>query len=143
MIGRLFNICVDFLNWLGKVAGLTYVEISVVFNLWVQGGLLVITALFPFVIAMTQYVKQTGNFLFVILTGVLLLLYGSVFYWVLSHYGTSMQNAFDLCVNDLLYLAKRCHTTYYVVNVLIFIVGWLICIGGNLFNIYNLLFLEV
>ena len=62
MIGRLFNICVDFLNWLGKVAGLTYVEISVVFNLWVQGGLLVITALFPFVIAMTPFWTVPAHF---------------------------------------------------------------------------------
>lgn len=138
MIDRLFNTCVDFLNWLGKVTGLTYVEISVVFNLWVQGGLLVISALIPFVIAMTQYFKNTGNLLYVMLTGILLLFYGIVFYWIFTHYGTSMQNAFDLCVEDLLRLAKQWHTTYYMVNIIIFVMGWLLAFGINIYVTWKL-----
>lgn len=55
MVDWLFRICVNFLNWLGKTTGLTYVEISVVFNLWVQGGLLVISALVPFIVALVRY----------------------------------------------------------------------------------------
>ena len=35
-----FGLCVLFLLLLGKLFGLTYKQISVVFNLWVQGSVL-------------------------------------------------------------------------------------------------------
>ena len=43
-----FGLCVLFLILLGKLFGLTYKQISVVFNLWVQGGLLALSGLIPF-----------------------------------------------------------------------------------------------
>ena len=131
MINWLFQICVHFLNWLGKITGLTYVEISVVFNLWIQGGLLVISALIPFAIALNHYAKGTANLSSIILAGTLLLLYSVVFCWIFVHYGISMKYAFDLCVDDLLHLAKLWHTTYNMVNIIIFIIGWLAAIGLN------------
>lgn len=40
-----FGLCVLFLLLLGKLFGLTYKQISVVFNLWVQGAVLKIVRL--------------------------------------------------------------------------------------------------
>lgn len=131
MINWLFLICVNFLNWLGKTTGLTYVEISVVFNLWVQGGLLVISALIPFVVALVHYGNNTTNFVSVVLTGILLLIYVIIFCWVFIHYGTSMKYAFDLCVDDLLRVARFWHTSYNMINIIIFIMGWLAAVGMN------------
>ena len=43
-----FGLCVLFLLLLGKLFGLTYKQISVVFNLWVQGAVLALSGLAPF-----------------------------------------------------------------------------------------------
>lgn len=139
MVDWLFHICVNFLNWLGKTTGLTYVEISVVFNLWVQGGLLVISALVPFIVALVRYGNKTANLACVFLTGAFLIFYTVVLCWIFAHYGTSMKYAFDLCVNDLLHLAKVFHTSYYVVNIVIFIIGWLAAVGINVLIAWKLL----
>lgn len=40
-----FGMCVLFLLLLGKLFGLTYKQISVVFNLWVQGAVLALSGL--------------------------------------------------------------------------------------------------
>ena len=42
-----FGLCVLFLLLLGKLFGLTYKQISVVFNLWVQGAVLTLSGLAP------------------------------------------------------------------------------------------------
>ena len=42
-----FGLCVLFLLLLGKLVGLTYKQISVVFNLWVQGAVLALSGLAP------------------------------------------------------------------------------------------------
>ncbi|MCQ2209827.1 MAG: hypothetical protein MJZ34_06000 [Paludibacteraceae bacterium] len=139
MINWLFQMCVNFLGRLGKTTGLTYAEISVVFNLWVQGGLLVISALIPFVLALVRYCNNTAYFTDVVLTVALLLIYSIIYCWVFVHYGTSTKYAFDLCVNDLLHLAKLWHTSYYMVNIIIFIIGWLAAFGVNVFITWNLL----
>lgn len=139
MVDWLFHVCVNFLDWLGRTTGLTYVEISVVFNLWVQGSLLVISALIPFIVALVHHVNNAENLTWVILTGVLVLFYTTVFCWILVHYGTSFKYAFNLCVNDLFYLANLFHTSYYVVNIVIFIVGWLAAVGINMLIAWSLL----
>lgn len=43
-----FGLCVLFLLLLGKLFGLTYKQISVVFNLWVQGAVLALSGMVPF-----------------------------------------------------------------------------------------------
>lgn len=139
MINWLFQICVNFLNWLGKISGLTYIEISVVFNLWVQGGVLVISALIPFVLTLTYYGNNKTNFISIVLTGALLLIYCIIFCWIFVHYGTSMKDAFDLCVDDLLHLAKILNTSYYMVNIIIFFIGWLVAVGFNTLITWKLL----
>lgn len=44
-----FALCVLFLRGLGKCFRLTYEQISVIFNLWIQGGVLVLSGCLPFV----------------------------------------------------------------------------------------------
>lgn len=41
----IFGLCVTFLLMLGKCCGLNYKQISVAFNLWLQGGVLASSAI--------------------------------------------------------------------------------------------------
>ena len=135
-----FGLCVLFLLLLGKLFGLTYKQISVVFNLWVQGAVLALSGLAPF--GITVY-KMIGSFsMWWLALSAFLLIYGiayvNAFTKMLQHYHLPFDAAFDLCVDDLQWLAKKWHTTYQMVNLLIFILFYLILLGLNILICYYL-----
>ena len=47
-----------FLRLLGKLFGLTYKQISVVFNLWIQGAFLALSGLAPFGVAIFKVIES-------------------------------------------------------------------------------------
>ena len=57
---------------------------------------------------------------------------------MLKHYHLPYDAAFDLCVEDLEWVAKRWHTTYQMVNLLIFVLFYLILLGLNVLICYYL-----
>ena len=136
-----FGLCVLFLLLLGKLLGLTYKQISVVFNLWVQGFVLTLSGLTPLGIAVYKLLESfsMGWLLLTIIFAVYGVAYVYAFIKMLHHYHLPFNDAFDLCVVDLQLLAKKWHTTYQMVNLLIFIVFYLILLGAN-FLICNYLF---
>ena len=135
-----FGLCVLFLLLLGKLFGLTYKQISVVFNLWVQGAVLVLSGLAPFGIAIYKLLESfsMGWLLLTIIFAVYGMAYVYAFIKILQHYHLPFNDAFDLCVVDLQLLAKKWHTTYQMVNLLIFVLFYLILIGVNVMICYYL-----
>ena len=135
-----FGLCVLFLLLLGKLFGLTYKQISVVFNLWVQGIVLVISGLVPFGIAIYKMFESFSIELLIL--SVVFALYGMVYVYafikMLNRYHLPFDTAFDLCVYDLQRLAMRWHTTYQMVNLLIFVLFFLILLGLNILISYCL-----
>ena len=130
-----FGLCVLFLRLLGKLFGLTYKQISVVFNLWVQGAVLALSGLAPFCVA----IYKVWEFFSVnwLLMTIILALYGMVYVYgfirMLKHYHLPFDYAFDLCVEDLNWVAKKWHTTYQMVNIVIFVILYLLLLGLNLY----------
>jgi len=133
IIDKLFALCVEFLLWLGKTTGFTYVEISVIFNLWIQGALLLASSALPLIVTLVKFHgdKKMNIAEFVIPTAIFLF-YLSGFMWMMVHYHGTMNQIFQRCVQDLVDLAAKWHTTYNMVNIIIFIIGWLVCVSGNL-----------
>jgi hypothetical protein len=68
---------------------------------------------------------------------IVLALYGMVYVYgfirMLQHYHLPFDDAFDLCVEDLVWLAKKWNTTYQMVNIIIFVILYLILLGLNLY----------
>ena len=130
-----FGLCVLFLLLLGKLFGLTYKQISVVFSLWVEGAVLALSGLAPFGIAVYKMMESFS--MWWLLLSVALLIYGIAYVYsfvkMLQHYHLPFNDAFDLCVRDLQWLAKKWHTTYQIVNLLIFVLFYLILLGINIF----------
>ena len=128
-----FGLCVLFLLLLGKLFGLTYKQISVVFNLWVQGAVLMLSGMAPFGIAIYKML-ESFSMGWLLLT-IILALYGAAYLYafmkMLHHYHLPFDAAFDLCVDDLKRIAVRWHTTYEMVNLIIFILLYLILLGLN------------
>lgn len=127
-----FGICVLFLLLSGKLFGLSYKQISVVFNLWIQGAVLTLSGLLPFVIALT-WLSSVYYGLFVFIFALYGFFYVYFFVKMLRHYHLPFDYAFDLCVEDLQWLAKKWHTTYMIVNLLIFVVFFLILLVLNIY----------
>ena len=127
-----FGLCVLFLLLLGKLFGLTYKQISVVFNLWVQGAVLALSGLLPLLVLVVG-----DPFLFFGLFLLIFAFYGFgyiyAFIMMLRRYHLPFDYAFDLCVEDLNWVAKKWHTTYQMVNIVIFVILYLLLLGLNLF----------
>ena len=134
-------LCVLFLLLLGKLFGLTYKQISVVFNLWAQGAVLTLSGLAPFGIAVYKMMESFSMWWLALSAA--LLIYGVAYVYafikVLQHYHLPFDAAFDLCVDDLEQLAKKWNTTYQMVNLLIFILFYLILLGLNILIGYYLI----
>jgi len=128
-----FGLCVLFLVLLGKLFGLTYKQISVVFNLWVQGAVLTLSGLAPFGIIV--YKMSESFSMGWLALSVVFALYGIAYLYgfikMLKHYHLPFDAAFELCVDDLKKIAVKWHTTYEMVNLIIFILLYLILLGLN------------
>ena len=128
-----FGLCVLFLLLLGKLFGLTYKQISVVFNLWVQGALLTLSGLIPFGVSAFKLSKSFSMGWLAL--SIVFALYGFAYVYafikMLQHYRLPYDAAFDLCVDDLKRIAVKWHTTYEMVNLIIFILLYLILLGLN------------
>ena len=129
-----FAICVGFLLLLGKLCRLTYEQISVVFNLWLQGAVLVLSAILPAVLSVILLCSSFS--LLRLLLVCPLVLYALIYVWafhkMLSHYHLPFKRAFDRCVHDLQVLARKWHTTYQTVNLLIFVLAFLLLLALNI-----------
>ena len=127
------GLCVLFLVLLGKLFGLTYKQISVVFNLWVQGAVLALSGLAPFGIIV--YKMSESFSMGWLALSVVFALYGIAhvygFIKMLKHYHLPFDAAFELCVDDLKKIAVKWHTTYEMVNLIIFILLYLILLCMN------------
>ena len=135
-----FGLCVLFLLLLGKLVGLTYKQISVVFNLWVQGAVLALSGIAPFGVIVYKMLESFSiGWLFL---SIIFAIYGMVYVYafvrMLKHYHLPFNDAFDLCVRDLQWLAKKWHTSYQMVNLLIFVLFYLILLGLNFLICYYL-----
>lgn len=106
----LFGGCCGFMLLVGWVFGLTYIEFCVIGNIWIP-----IIAIIASVSVMI-YAGRSNRL--VILWGVFLII-GAVVISV--HYALPMHEAFFLCVADLKWLAAQVHTTYVIVNLVIYV----------------------
>ena len=126
---RLFEICVRFLEWMGNTFHVTYQQISVYINLYLQGGVLVLSTIPALIMAIAH-----KNPLWIVITALNTLLHSFGFAWMMMHYRLpkNINFAFNQCVDDLLLLAQRWHISYQQVNIVIFVIGFLFLLGINL-----------
>lgn len=129
-----FALCVLFLQGLGKCFGLTYKQISVIFNLWIQGGVLVLSGCLPFVQSLICSFQASEGMRWIIRICALFyaLMYLTGFLLMLRHYRLPFNRAFDKCVSDLLHIASVWHCSYHAVNIIIFVILFLLLIGFNI-----------
>ena len=129
----LFDICCRTMSSLGQFLGLSYKEVCVIFNVHVQGGIWVLSALTP-VIALTWKLRKQIS-VCKILYLIFAMIYGVCCSYLLLTFITRyfpITEGFDICVKDLRFIAKAYNTTYEAVNIFIFIIAWILSVGWNI-----------
>lgn len=130
----LFDICCRIMSSLGDFFGLSYKEICVIGNIHIQGGIWILSALLPITALIWMLWKQRsfGRFLYLIFavgyglgSSILLMMF-------VERYSFPIIEGFDICVNDLRFIAKVYNTTYQAINIFIFVIAWLLSLGWNI-----------
>lgn len=140
-VGATFGICVLFLLLLGKCLGLNYKQISVYFNLYLQGVVLLCSALLPAIASIYELCHYIS--LLSILTACCMISYFSIYFagivWMFKHYKGDIYSSYALCVNDLQKVSKSWHVSYMTVNLIIFIGWWIALFVINVLLAYYIL----
>ena len=131
----LFSLCCGIMYALGSLLGLSYEEVCVIGNIYVQGALLVAATATPLWYAF----KQGEHHAIKIITVVNILCCSALVLYFCFRYAPPLGVAFDRCVDDLNNLAAVWNTTYVVVNVLIFVLWW---VGSIAWNLLTMIFMH-
>ena len=136
-----FMLCAGFLFLLGKCLGLSYKQISVIFNLYLQGGILSVSGIMPHAAITWKLIEQYNcRGLFLLLMSLsYATIYVVAFVWLIRRYHLPMDYSFDLCVSDLQTVSRKWHISYHAVNLVIFIWWWLALVGINCYLTYTFL----
>ena len=103
---------------------MTYELISVVFNLWIQGPVLLLASVAPLVAGLAAGSGATVICALAVYAAICTL----VILKLLHRYNLPVNDAFALCEEDLRRLAVRWNRSYMFVNILIFVVLYLLLI---------------
>lgn len=146
IIAFIFYACCGFITVMAKLLGWTYTEACVYINLYLQYGVLMLSALSVVYVAARKLMQGVTRRRVVVL--MLTLLYNVPFVWLgvflYNRYGKiSCDAAFALCRDDLLALGSHLNipntlpyytegwTEYYIVNLLLFVVLYLLVLVLN------------
>ena len=147
IITLLFGACCAFLMLLAKLIGWTYTEACVYVNLYLQYVVLILSSLSIVYVALKKISQKfSTKRLFVLLLSVLYNLpFVGLGVLIFQRYGiANCDVAFERCKNDLWFLGTQLDipanlpyyregwTEYYMVNIIIFIVLYLIVLMINL-----------
>ena len=129
-----FAACCGVMGASGVAWGLTYKEICVIGNIYMEAGICLLSALW-FSWSTIKVFRQRRS----VSSGLLMsagILYGLAyligFCMICRHYAMPLEKAFDLCYHELIVLASDWHTTYNNVNYMIFILLFLVLTIGNI-----------
>ena len=141
IITLIFGACCGIITVMAKLFGWTYTEACVYINLYLQYGVLILSTLSVVYVAVRKLVQGfTARRLVVLILSVLYNIpFVALGAWLYGRYGRiSCDAAFELCKDDLMALGTHLDistnlpyyregwTEYFVVNIIIFIVLYLL-----------------
>ncbi len=133
-MSRIFNLCTDFLVFLTRVFRTDYKRISVWVNIYAQGLVMFAAATTLLIVTI---IKDGNDGLTAIswICIILAILQMAVVVWACWRYRPPLEKAFDRCYLDLGNLSSKIHISYTMLNIVIFIVIYLILLTADFFLI--------
>ena len=128
-----FVVCCGVMWLAGKALGLSYKEICVIGNIYAEALVCLLTALWVTWICVRNFRRQRTLKRGIVMAGGIVygLMFVGAFILICKHYAMPLNDAFDLCYSELVMLAGKYHTTYNMVNYVIFIGLFLVCVTWN------------
>lgn len=117
-IAALFGACCGFMVVVGWVMGLSYIQVCVIGNIWLQ--CVMISAAAGWLIYRASSKLSFSRLLAIGFGTCQIILSLAVF----VHYQGTMHEAFYRCVDDLNRIAAMTCSTYIAVNIYIYVIGW-------------------
>ena len=113
-----FAACCGVMGVVGVAWGLTYKEICVIGNIYLEAGICLMSALWLTWSTIKVYRRNRTILHSLLMSAGLLygMIYLFVFLLICNHYAMPMEKAFDQCYHELLMLASDWNTTYNNVN---------------------------
>ena len=141
LVAILFGLCATFLVVLGRLLGLSYRQISVYFNLYLQGGLLALSGFLPLIASIIQCCQDVNlpNILVILVFAAYASIYVVGLLWLMRHYSGNTDLVYDKCVSDLVVVSNYWHLSYHSVNLVIFVAWWLALVFTNVMLLLLLL----
>lgn len=129
-----FGSCCASMGVAGFAWGLTYKEICVIGNLYMQSGIFLFTVVYLTWAIFKRYELRKSIYNRCILTGGVIYLVASFvgFCWVFYHYPLPLEASYDKCYHELVNLTHLYGFSYNNVNYLIFIIFYLAIVLANL-----------
>ena len=129
-----FAACCGVMGAGGVAWGLTYKEICVIGNIYMEAGICLLSALWLTWATIKIFrQRRTVSRGLLMSVGILYSLVYLIGFWMIyRHYAMPLEKAFDLCYHELIVLALDWHTTYNNVNYMIFILLFLVLTIGNI-----------
>lgn len=133
MKDSIFQLCVRFLERLAHCTGLSYKQVSVVFNIYLQGGILMLSAFLPLaaVLLSASRLGQTQFAIFLLLAAIYGILHIQVFRFLLHRYSRPLESSFDRCMHDLQSICHATGISYNAPNILVFICAWCLLLAAH------------
>lgn len=113
-----FMVCCGVMAYLAWLLDLTYKEFCVIGNIYVQAGICFLSSLAPLIFCLRTKSRGAKT----ALSAVVALLHAALFVVIGAHYWMPLEKGFDLCFNELNQLAETTGTTYVFVNIVIFVI---------------------
>ena len=128
-----YDTCCGAMGVSGIAWGLSYKEICVIGNIYVEALVCLLTALWVTWICVRNFRRQRTPERGIVMAGGIVygLMFVGAFILICKHYAMPLNDAFDLCYSELVMLAGKYHTTYNMVNYVIFIGLFLVCVTWN------------
>ena len=129
-----FGSCCASLGISGLAWGLTYKEICVIGNIYIQIAIVFLSTLYVVWMGYRRNKFKTNvrNFFLMLFLD----LYGFMMFaaclGIIVHYDLALEESYDLCYKELLSWARYYGITYFQINYYIFIIGFLIITIGNI-----------
>ena len=123
-----FDLCCGIMAAGAYALGLTYKEFCVIGNIYIQGLILVLSALSisTTLVKIVRKKKSTLRIAMLIASVVYALLYVIGFALICRHFAMPLDEAFDLCVHELQSFGQSFYGVGYIgANIIIFVVGWM------------------
>ena len=129
-----FDLCCGIMAAGAYALGLTYKEFCVIGNIYIQGLILILSAL-SILCTMVKIVRKKKSALLIVMliaSAVYALLYVIGFILICRHYAMPLDDAFNLCVQELQDFGQSFYNVGYIgANIIIFVVGWMILLILN------------